>query len=446
MKFVPRSLAGQLIGLLLAGILAAHLITLPINIAGSDSIHPIARDQALERIAAAYLAVAACGGCDAAALLAAIGNADAHYRLLPAAPGAAPAMDETEAGLAAGLTARLGLPPGAAPHVRLGNQTSGDAPWPPRRAHAARLDVSLPLADGRWFEARLWPVMRTQWWRPLSTSVPVSVLPVLLVVSLFARRILRPAKALAAAAERISRGERIDPLPVSGPTELREVTAAFNAMQQRLVRFVADRTAMLAAIGHDFRTPLASLRLQVELLEDEAVRAPMRRKLDEMRDMIDATLRFARDDSVREPTRETDLAELVARVGGERVTLGQPVSWTVPGPLPYRCRPLALSRALGNLVDNAVRYGGTARIRLDAPAGSGNLCIAVADDGPGIPDDWLERVFEPFARPAPARGHGSGGTGLGLAIARSCIAAHGGEIRLVNRPGGGLTATIALPA
>ena len=122
--------------------------------------------------------------------------------------------------------------------------------------------------------------------RPLPISMAVSVLPVLLVVSLFARRILHPTRALAAAAERISRGERIAPLPVSGPAELREVTEAFNAMQQRLTRFIADRTTMLAAIGHDFRTPLAALRLQVELLDDEAARAPMRRLLDDMRDSL----------------------------------------------------------------------------------------------------------------------------------------------------------------
>lgn len=452
MRLLPRSLAGQLIGLLLLGAAAAHLIALSavsFHRTGGSAIHPLAREQALERIATTWRAIGACGGCDAAALLAALADDDVSYRLLPAPSGPVGAMDEIETAFAAELRARLALAPDAGPYVRLGDETPGarpDVPRPATRSGAISLRAGLRLADGRWLEAHQWPVIRTQWWRPLSTSVPVSVLPVLLVVSLFARRILRPVRALAAAAERVSRGERVDALPVTGPTELREVIAAFNTMQQRLVRFVADRTTMLAAIGHDFRTPLASLRLQVELLDDEAARKPMRRLLDDMRDMIDETLRFARDDSMREPTQPADLATLVARVGGERAALGQAVSWNVPATLPYRCRPLALSRALGNLVDNAVRYGGAARIRLDPPAGGDSLSITVDDDGPGIPEDWLERVFEPFARPAAARGHDTGGTGLGLAIARSCIAAHGGEIRLVNRPGGGLSATVLLPA
>ncbi|THF60741.1 HAMP domain-containing protein [Pseudothauera rhizosphaerae] len=430
-------MAGQLIGLLLLGIAAAHLIAILIE---GEGILPQAREYSLVRIAAAYRAVEACAPDETPALLAALESSDAVYRLLPAPPELRP-MSAADAELAAELATFAGLPPAAAIHVYVQADTEAYLPGSPRYG---LLEARLRLSDGRWLHASLRPRLRSQWW--LKFSVPVSVLPVLPLVLLFAWRILRPTRALAEAAERISRGERIDPLPVTGPVELREATAAFNTMHQRLTRFVADRTAMLAAIGHDFRTPLTALRLQVELLEDEAVRAPMRRIIDDMRDMIDETLRFARDDSVREPTQEADLAELVAHVGSRCLELGQAVSWAVPGPVPYRCRPLALGRALANLVDNAVRYGGTARIRLDAPPAGDSLLITVDDDGPGIPEDWLERVFEPFARPAPARDMDTGGIGLGLAIARSCIAAHGGEIHLANRREGGLTATIALPA
>ncbi|MCV2219802.1 ATP-binding protein [Thauera sp. Sel9] len=442
-RLLPRSLVGQLIGLLLAGIIAAHLIALPLDGTGTGRVLPHARDNALERIATAYRVTEACGDCDVAAVLEAMTSHDAEFSLKASAPRA---FGETNAELATQLTTLAGLPANAAVHVYLEDK----APDPDtlsltRRPHAV-LDAALPLADGRWLVANLRPTARYQWWRPLPVTLFVSVLPVLLIVSLFARYILRPTKALADAAERVSRGERIDPLPVSGPAELREATAAFNTMQERLTRFVSDRTAMLAAIGHDFRTPLASLRLQVELLDDEAVRQPMRRILDTMRDMIDETLRFARDDSVREPTREVDLSVLVVQAGEERVSLGQPVSWRVPETLPYRCRPLALSRALGNLIDNAVRYGGNAHVSLDLHPDGSRLSIAVDDDGPGIPENWLERVFEPFARPSAARSQDSGGIGLGLAIARSCIAAHGGEIQLTNRPAGGLSARITLPA
>lgn len=446
-RLLPRTLAGQLIGLLLAGIVAAHLIALPLGGVGSGSILPAARDQAVERILAAYRAAAACGGCDRAALLSAMASRDADYQLSTAPPDSTATMNEAETALAAELGARTGLPPATAVRVHIEDGAPDTTARVPARRAYAILEVGLRLDDGRWVHASLRPVTRYQWWRPLPISMAVSVLPVLLVVSLFARRILHPTRALAAAAERISRGERIAPLPVSGPAELREVTEAFNAMQQRLTRFIADRTTMLAAIGHDFRTPLAALRLQVELLDDEAARAPMRRLLDDMRDMIDATLRFARDDSVREPTDTIDLAALVARVGGARVALGQAVSWSVPAALAYRCRPQSLARALGNLIDNAVRYGGGARVSVTPPTEArGSLAIIVDDDGPGIPEAWLERVFEPFARPTPERNHDTGGSGLGLAIARSCIAAHGGEIRLANRAQGGLRATVLLPA
>lgn len=442
-RLLPRSLAGQLIGLLLAGIVAAHLVALPLDGSGSGSILPHARDTALERIATAYRVAEVCGGCDVDALLAAMNSDDASYSLRAAAPAAAGGAD-TE--LAARLAALAGLPANAPIHLRLEDRAPDtDANSLTRRPYAI-LDAALPLTDGRWLVANLRPAARYQWWRPLPVTLPVSVLPVLLIVSLFARRILRPTKALAEAAERVSRGERIAPLPVSGPAELREATAAFNTMQERLTRFVSDRTAMLAAIGHDFRTPLASLRLQVELLDDESVRQPMRRILDTMRDMIDETLCFARDDSLREPTREVDLSALVIQACKERVALGQVVSWSVPGMLPYRCRPLALSRAVGNLIDNAVRHGGNAHVQLDAAPGGGELSITVDDDGPGIPEHWLERVFEPFVRPSAARTQDSGGIGLGLTIARSCIAAHGGEIQLTNRPAGGLSANITLPA
>ncbi|THF66669.1 HAMP domain-containing protein [Pseudothauera nasutitermitis] len=434
-------MSGQLIGLLLLGIVTAHLIVISLDGGSAGNILPDARNNAIESIATAYRAIEACGDCDVEALLAAMGSSNSSYRLVPDAP-AVPEIDESEAKLAADLAASAGLPPTAEIHVNV-EAPATDTYLPGRRRYAT-LDAALRLSDDRWLQASLRPVVRSQWW--LRFSVPVSVLPVLLVVSLFARRILRPTKALAAAAERVSRGERVEPLPVIGPSELREATAAFNTMQQRLSRFIADRTTMLAAIGHDFRTPLASLRLQVELLDDEAVREPMRRKLDEMRDMIDATLHFARNDSVREPTEVIDLAAMVEGICKERSSLGQAVSWNLPTALPYRCRPIALARALCNLIGNAVHYGHSARVRLTPGDRTQGLSIVIDDDGPGIPEELLERVFEPFFRVESARCQEACSTGLGLAIARSCITAHGGEIRLENRDGGGLRATILLPA
>ncbi|NMG64052.1 HAMP domain-containing protein [Azoarcus indigens] len=441
-------MAGQLIGVLLTGIIAAHLIALPFSGLGSGVVHPLALRQILERYAAAYRAVQSCSGCDQEALLAALGAHDIHFRLATVPTLAVPEMDEDEAELADSLARLLRAGDGVPVAVHMQEESPEDSPLTRRTGAVARatsLTVEAPLADGRVLAAKLWPVVRTTWWRPLLFSVPVSILPVLLVVFLFARRILRPVRALEQAAEHISRGEQVEALPVRGPKELREVTSAFNTMQERLSRFVADRTRMIAAISHDFRTPITSLRLRVEMVDDPGLRGAMTRTLDEMRAMVEETLHFARDDSVRETTVEVDLSELVARAGSERAALGHDVCWEVPASLPYRCRAVALARAVGNLADNAVRYGKRARLRLEPPA-SGALRILVDDDGPGIPDEWLDKAFEPFARPDRGRNREAGGVGLGLAIARSCIEAHGGRVWLENRPEGGARAIILLPA
>ncbi|MGC3985558.1 MAG: ATP-binding protein [Pseudorhodoferax sp.] len=304
------------------------------------------------------------------------------------------------------------------------------------------LESGVRLPDGRWLHARQLPLAGYQWWRLLRFSVPTSTLPVLAIVLLCVWRMLRPLKTLADAAERVSRGERIDPLPLVGPRETRELSAAFNLMQEKLTRFIDHRTQMLAAISHDFRTPITSLRLRAELVDEPAQRAAMVRTLDEMRTMVEQTLRFAQDDAALEETRETDLRALLQQIEQEQHALGHDVV-LAPGPaLPYRARPVSLKRAVANLVDNAVRHGGRARLAL---AAGQPVRITVDDDGPGLDASLLEQVFEPFFQRDQARNHQGGGVGLGLSIARSCVRAHGGEVALANRPEGGLRATVTLP-
>jgi signal transduction histidine kinase len=273
----------------------------------------------------------------------------------------------------------------------------------------------------------------------------------------FMRRILRPIQALARAADSVSRGEQIAPLPVRGPSEARDVTASFNLMQARLSRYVDDRTYMLAAISHDLRTPITSLRLRAELIDDAALRAIIRSTLEEMAQMVSATLNFASDDARSEHTSECDLALLLGKIVADQALQGRAVHLSGATTLPYRCRPGTLRRALINLIDNAVRYGKSAHIRLSAaPAGQAaagavagaGARIDIDDNGPGIPSALMGDVFKPFFRLDPARSRRSGatgGTGLGLAIARSCIEAHGGRLTLCNRDSGGLRATVVLP-
>jgi signal transduction histidine kinase len=214
-------------------------------------------------------------------------------------------------------------------------------------------------------------------------------------------------------------------------------------MQARLRRFVDDRTRMLGAISHDLRTPITSLRLRAEFVEDEETRSRILATLDEMQDMVEGTLAFAREEAASEPTRVVDLAALVESTADDLADLGADVAFANPGRLPYAARPVALRRALRNLIENAVRYGRRCRLRMERDREE--VRIVIEDDGPGIAEDQQERVFEPFVRLEGSRSSETGGIGLGLAIARSIVRAHGGDIRLGNRPEGGLAVTLALP-
>jgi signal transduction histidine kinase len=219
-------------------------------------------------------------------------------------------------------------------------------------------------------------------------------------------------------------------------------------MAGRIQRFVADRTQMLAAIGHDLRTPITRLRLRAEFMDDDEQRRKMLSDLDEMEQMIAATLAFARDDAAAEPASAIDLAALCRTVADEaadaRPELAEAIAFEGPDRLTVRARPIALKRAIANLVSNALAYGGSARLRLDPPAG-GVVRLLVEDDGPGVPEAELEAVFAPFRRLEESRNRETGGTGLGLTIARNILRAHGGDVVLANRQGGGLAATVSLP-
>lgn len=434
MKLWPQSLGGQLFVLILLGLLATNLTVQYLSGKGAGTIHRLGLDLALKRYVSDHRVVAACTlACDRKIILAALDASDAHFELHAEPPRHH--MVETERDIAARIEALMADTRGSQPHVAFSDLNEGLVTRMPH------LVISSRLPDGQWLVGTLQPVVRSGWWRPVGYAIFASGLPVLFVLAVFLRRMLRPLRTLADAAERFSRGERIGPLPESGPRELCELSSAFNQMQARLTRFVDDRTRMVAAISHDFRTPITSLRLRAELIDDADLRSAMVRTLDEMRGMVEETLQFAHDDSHQEKTRLLDLVPVLRHLVHEQQVLGRNVSCELPESFPYRCRPLALIRALQNLLNNALTYGGLAHIRLEVS--NSGVAIYVEDDGPGVPEEWLEKAFEPFSRPDHSRS--AGGAGLGLSIARSSIEAHGGQIRLTNRTTGGLRATISLP-
>ena len=331
-----------------------------------------------------------------------------------------------------------------APGVRRGPGYRQGPGRPPFAGDTFDVLASVPFADGGWINART----RTRaepvpipW--PSIISAGLMAVAILAIVGLIVRRATRPLAVLADRVEAFGRGAPSMTLPETGPREVRRLTAAFNRMQERLARFISDRTRMLAAIGHDLRTPITSLKIRTELLDDEESRDRMMATLDDMQRMTEATLAFAREDADAEPLRSVDLNALVESLCDDLAAMGKDVTFTGVERLPYTCRPTALRRAFSNLVDNAVRYGDRARVTLAATADGPR--IVIDDDGPGIPADRIEEVYKPFVRLETSRSRDTGGTGLGLSIARSIILAHGGELTLGNRKDGGLRVEIRLP-
>lgn len=273
-------------------------------------------------------------------------------------------------------------------------------------------------------------------------SFVLSVLVLAVGGGIFARRIARPLKALSDAADRLGRGEQHRPLPETGPDDLRKTADAFNRMQDRLHRFVSDRTQMLAAIGHDLRTPLTTLRLRAEYVKDPALQDRIITTIDEMQTMVDATLAFAKGDAAAAETRTVDLNALLGSLCEDMAEIYPSIGFTEGERLNFRCRPENLRRALRNLIENAVRYGSAARVSL--ATSDAEVRISIDDDGPGIPENQLDAVFSPFLRLEDSRNRQTGGVGLGLSIARAIAHQHGGEIHLSNRKPG-LRAIMILP-
>ncbi|MBM3622166.1 MAG: HAMP domain-containing protein [Alphaproteobacteria bacterium] len=259
-----------------------------------------------------------------------------------------------------------------------------------------------------------------------------------------ARRLVRPLRKLAASAEHLGLHRDATPVPESGPLEVRTIAQSLNRMSERVSRFVEDRTRMVAAISHDLRTPLTRLRLRAELVEDAETRNKILADIRQMEQIVGETLAWSREDAARGPRGPVNIAALLLGLSEDAADAGKTVRYEGPSHVVLECHAGAVRRALDNLVDNAVAYGGEAEITLGERADS--IEIAVADRGPGIPQDQLDRVFAPFVRLEESRNRDTGGAGLGLAIARDAIRAHGGDIRLENRTDGqGLRAVVTLP-
>jgi signal transduction histidine kinase len=456
-RLLPRSLGGQLVALLLAALLVAQALSFIVFTGDREqAVRAANRAGLLESMSSIMRVLAKTPADSRESLAEAAATPRIRYWVSDASavpqgwrPGqlVVPAIQ---------FERLFAMPLREAPRLAVIDSTAPDPqPGRPRFQHddprgppwtRDEFDVlaSVPFDDGGWLNAqtriRAEPV---PWPWPSMISAILMAVAILAIVGYTVRRATRPLAALADSVEAFGRGAPTMPLPETGPREVRRLTAAFNRMQDRLARFIADRTRMLAAIGHDLRTPITSLKLRTELLDDEEARAKMMATLDDMQRMTEATLAFAREDAAAEPLRSVDLQALVESLADDLAEMGEDVKFTGDGRLPYTCRPTALRRAIANLAENGVRYGKRARIALSNSA-AGPL-ITIDDEGPGIPRDQIEEVYKPFVRLETSRSRDTGGVGLGLSIARSIILAHGGELSLSNRKEGGLHVEIRLP-
>jgi len=459
----PRSLAVRLSILLIVALAAAQLgLTLLLNRERDSVVEELLHSQAFNQTVTLTRLLNASQPHDTEALLAAF-----QSRLSCASIGtaaSAEAMSAAEQKLAASLDAMLhGNRSGAsAVHIlentdpraacARGDDTTpvhgedaGDRDGDPDHDgdRAAVLLAEVLLADGNWLRF----VTAIDIANESSTRLSfISFLASSLVVAAVAIWVVRSQTAslrsLADASDRFGRGETVELLPSHGPSEVDRATEAFNTMQSRLSQFMRDRIQLLASISHDLKTTLTTLRLKAEVIDDESVRDDLVATIDELTAIANATLEFTRAETASEATVSLDAAELVREVVAEYqlakadVTLVQLESQRFSG------RPVALKRALRNLIENAVRYG--QRARVSAVGEGGKIFIQVDDDGPGIPPDRLTDIFKPFVRLEQSRNTETGGLGLGLAIAQGIVQSHGGTVTLENLPQGGTRAQIAL--
>jgi signal transduction histidine kinase len=447
-RFLPRSLVGRFGLLLVIAVVVAQGVAVVIFLSETSGIRRAnARTQGVDRMATLVRAIDAASPSSRDDIVRAFRSPVHHYSTSDTPLVAAAAMGEQEQQMAQrlpGLTHNRAHDPRIALVER--NRDAEDDGLADLLGRPRALEISVQLADGIWLndEAVVRSLILSAvnvgdvWLYILAGSVTAMVVVIMFTV----RWITRPLTALAEAADRVGRGESAELLSVTGPYEITRTVKAFNVMQHRLSRFMSDRLMMLAAISHDLRTPMTAARLRAEMIDDAEVKDAIVRSLTEMQYITETTLSFARDETVSEEPRLIDLPSLVEAVADDLAAIAQHITISGDYHLQYRCRPALMRRALNNLMSNAVKYGKRARIAFHLT--NEHARIMIDDEGPGLPEDQLERVFEPFVRIDQSRSSETGGIGLGLSIARTIIRAHGGEVKLCNLAGG-LRAEVVLP-
>jgi signal transduction histidine kinase len=425
-----RGISGQIAALVVASIIAIHLILTATFVLHRPDQQDPPIDRGSDQLATVAQLIGATPATDRPGLFTDLARAFPQLDIESLASGSAAAASEANGFMLRGLHRRLGsayrifsLPP------------EGDT---------RRVGIALP--DGTMISANILPELwqRPFWTGPWMTTLLFAVISVTLLGVWAARALTAPLSSFAKAAESFSLNGAAAPLPERGPEEIRSVAKALNRMRERITTLIDDRTRMLAAISHDLRTPITRMRLRSEFIEDEVHRGRMLHDLDQMRSMLESVLSFLRNDRKLESMTLVDIATTLQLVTDQFADMGHKVAYDGPDHAMATVRPDDLHRSITNLVENAVRYGAEATIRLRMLLDT--VTIDVEDDGPGISNARKDVMLEPFVRGDDARNMDeAAGFGLGLSITRAIVLAHGGELSLNDRQPHGLMVRIQLP-
>jgi signal transduction histidine kinase len=476
MKLLPRSLFSRLVIVFIVGLIVAQGISLAIVLHDrGEFLSRISGVQSVRRIADTVILFDTVNISERQRLVKLLSSPVMRISISPVAPSLANVVQpiSSESAQSALLTSILRralgrdreirlvvLEPTGVPRLNEGvwqsgmvhSRNQGAGVVNPQHPSAGRYHVGLTssvlvqirLDDGNWvsFDSQLQP---EAWSWPIRALISALILLIAVVMlSIFGVRwVTRPLNQFSIAATELGKNIDRPPLLEKGPLEVVQAARALNGMQTRLSRYLHDRTRILAAMSHDLKTPITRLRLRAELLDDEPIRRKFIRDLSELEDMVTDTLSFMRGLESNESLSRLDINALIESLQDDAKEGGQTVEIYGRATTPFLCRPQSLKRCLSNLVENAIKYGGVARVNVIQLADS--LHIIVSDDGPGVPAEELERLFDPFYRLEASRNRDHGGTGLGLTIARSIAEQHGGTLILKNGATHGLECHLEFP-
>ncbi|MBV9420229.1 MAG: HAMP domain-containing protein [Alphaproteobacteria bacterium] len=448
MKLWPRTLGVQLIVVTAASVLVTNIAAALYFQLGNDRLSAADQNDRLVDRAASTSAILA--------TVPAKQREEAAHRLgtglwqlqLLHGKSAQAAMNDEESALAQRL--RAALPPdkskqpisvhiahdAQAPQqgTRLGNRVL--------QSGGTLITLDLPVVRNTHLHATFYRQPPPSWPTEFTVAAAMAILVASAASAYLARRVARPLSALASAARAVAQGGTAPPVPEEGPDDVRNAARAFNTMTNRVAQTLESQRQLLSAVGHDLRTPITAMRINLEFVEDRELRERLSTNLTELQALTESVLSAARGTG-GETKRNIDLTALVESLCADLDDLGEPVTWHAHKPAPLACRPDEIRRAVRNLVENAVAYGHRAKVQIqETPAA---YEIVVEDEGPGIPDEDQGRVFEPFVRLETSRNSETGGTGLGLTLVKAIAQGHGGGVTLENREEGGLRARLTLP-